>query len=162
MGRLQVSRLISASAERVFHYVSDLKNLSESLLGVIETKIPLPPSELGKGVEFELLMTRFGLTRPVRFRVEDWVPNERFTYRQVGPGVFRAWKHTEILSARGLRETLITDLVEFSLPFGLVGAVIDDLIVRHDFSRLLKRRQAHIEDMIGKRERGHVHAEALS
>jgi hypothetical protein len=42
--------------------------------------------------------------------------------------------------------TLITDVVDFTMPGGVLGSLADDLFVRSDIERLLKHRLIKIEE----------------
>ncbi|MCC7405379.1 MAG: hypothetical protein IT288_13355 [Bdellovibrionales bacterium] len=92
-----------------------------------------------KGAEFTYLMTRVGISQQVRFRVEDVTRGTALVYRQT-EGVFRKWVHTQKFTTHGKNETLVTDVVDYELPFGLVGHLLDDLLFRRDLRRILEDR----------------------
>ena len=143
MGHLQTSRLISASPADVFAYITDLKTLQDQLTPhfVVQADEGLNLREHG---EFEVSVTRFGMTTRVRLFVEDLKPGERFSYRQVS-GFFRAWHHTQTLHAHDPKTTLLTDIVDFQMRLGIFGALADDFIVRRDLQHVLESRLARIE-----------------
>ena len=143
LGHLQTSRLIPASREEIFAYVSDLRNVPEMLGGKIEVEFPVTPSELKARTEFELLLTRYTVTVRLIARVDRFEPPNKFGYRQIS-GFFRSWSHLVLLDEHDSRQTRMTDIVEFEMPFGLVGALADDLIVRGDIERLLRQRSLRL------------------
>lgn len=152
MGRLAMSQLFPAPADELFGLVTDLELLPSLLGGAVEVGLAEDQgSMLEKGREFRLELTRFGLTTSVWLLIEDLVPGDRLIYRQVEGGVFRSWHHTQLLSPLGRGKTLLTELVSFRLPLGILGAVVDDLIVRRDLERLFRRRHEGLVQVLAQR-----------
>lgn len=145
MGHLQTSHLIPAPSDEVFRYVTELQNLSEQLRGHIEVSFPFDQPKLGLHQEFEMVLSRFSVSLHVVARVEAMDVGERFSYRQV-TGFFRSWSHTILLRRHDEKTTLLTDLVEFQMPFGILGAVVDDVFVRRDIEKILNDRLRRIEE----------------
>lgn len=148
MGRFQTSRLISASVDEVFSHITDLGHLPDWLEGEIGVLAPetLPDSKtLRDRREFEVQLSRWGVSVLVQARVEEFVPDAKFSYRQIS-GFFQTWAHSQVLQAHAPQLTLLTDIVDFRLPFGLVGAVFDDLLICRDIERILNRRLERIEE----------------
>jgi ligand-binding SRPBCC domain-containing protein len=145
MGHLQTSRLIPAPAAEVFRHITAIENLPEWLSGHIHVDLEAYPVELREQSEIEVVFTRFRVATRVKVRVETLKPLERFGYRQMS-GFFRSWSHTQVLRAHNERSTLLTDLVDYQLPFGLLGAFADDLVVRKDIETLLNIRLIKIEE----------------
>ncbi len=145
MGHVQVSRLIPARQGDVFRYVTDLSNISEWLDPSMDADFPSGLPILRPATEFELAFTRFGRTVTGRFRVDEYKPRDLFSYRQMS-GFFKTWVHTQLLSAHDEKTTLLTDVVEFKMPYGLLGALADDLFVSRDIERMLKHRLQKVEE----------------
>lgn len=145
MGRVQTSHLIPATKEELFAYLTDLQNLPEMLGGRIEVEFPSTPPTLKPQVEFEVQMTRFGIAVRAFVRVEQLIPGVRFGYRQLS-GFFRSWSHVMLLDEHDAEQTRLTDVVDFAMPLGLVGALLDDLYVRGDVERLLKFRALKVAE----------------
>lgn len=146
MGHVQVSRLIPASTGEVYRYLVDLENLSEWLDPSLEADfLNGGPPVLRAQTEFQIKFTRFGRTVDSTFRVDEMKPREKFSYRQM-QGFFKTWVHTQILSVHDAKTTLVTDVVEFEMPYGLLGALADDLFVRGDVQRLLQYRLSKVEE----------------
>ena len=145
MGHVQVSRLIPASQGDVYRYITDLSNLSEWLDPSMEADFPKELPVLRPMTEFDLRFTRFGQTVTSHFRVDELKARERFSYRQMS-GFFKTWVHTQLLSAHDAKTTLMTDVVEFKMPYGILGALADDLFVSRDIERMLKHRLQKVEE----------------
>jgi ligand-binding SRPBCC domain-containing protein len=145
MGHVQVSRLIPASLGDVYRYITDLSNLPQWLDPSLEVDFPSAPPVLRPMTEFDLRFQRFGQAVTARFRVDELRPREVFSYRQM-TGFFKEWVHTQLLSAHDSRTTLMTDVVDFKMPYGIIGALADDLFVSRDLERMLKHRLVKVEE----------------
>jgi len=98
-----------------------------------------PEVPLKRGNEVHFVMTRFGLSQSIRFRIEDVLRGSRLTYRQA-EGVFAGWTHTMKFDEHGESATLVTDLVDYQVPLGLFGHLADDLLLKSDMNRVLTGR----------------------
>ena len=145
MGHVQVSRLIPAGVGDVYRYILDLENLPQWLDLSMEAEFPAKLPVLREQVEFVIKLSRFGKSVESTFRVDELKPRETFTYRQVD-GFFKSWVHTQLLSAHDAKTTLLTDVVDFQMPYGILGALADDLFVRSDVDKLLRHRLIKIEE----------------
>lgn len=145
MGHLQVSRLIPASAGDLYRHITEIENLPQWVGGSMEVEFPRPLPILREQSEFEVTFHRFGKITPSVFRVDELKPRERFAYRQVS-GFFRTWVHTQVLVVHDPKTTLINDLVDYQLPYGILGALVDDVFAKKEIERLLKERLLRIEE----------------
>lgn len=139
MAHLQISQLIPASRVEVYDYLAEAKHLPFLLEPVIHTEVVSIEAPLKRSSEIHLNMTRFGLTQSVRLKVEDALRGSRLTYRQ-SEGLFSSWVHTMKFDDHGERETLVTDIVDYRIPFGILGYISDDLIWKKDMTHLLSHR----------------------
>ncbi len=143
MGHVQTSRVIPADRNALYAFLADLQNVPEQLGGRIEVEFPRTPPALRPQAEFEAVLTRFHVTVRVVARIEEAVAGERIAYRQLS-GFFREWRHLMILDEHGPAQSRLTDIVEFTMPGGLLGSLVDDLIVKSDVGRTLEFRAAKI------------------
>lgn len=143
MAYLQSSALIPAPRPEVFAYSSDLKHLPEWLGESIGVAFSSVPGKMTLGAQYEMQLTRFGITRPFVMRIEQYIPQELFVDRQI-EGFFEFWLHTQKFEEHDDKKTHLIDIVEYSLPYGLIGSLADDLFVRQDLTRLLQRRYEKI------------------
>lgn len=139
MSHLRCSRVVPAPRSTVFDYLLQPKNLSYLLEEHIQVDPINMEAPLKVGSEFSFSMSRFGLSQNVRLRIERVVVDQTVTYRQV-EGLFAKWVHTQQFENHGTHHCLVTDIVDFQLPFGLVGYLLDDLLIRRDMTRILESR----------------------
>ena len=57
-----------------------------------------------------------------------------------GPNGFRNETHTMKFEDFGENETLLSEVVDYRVPWGIVGLLADDLLIRSEFTKILKRR----------------------
>jgi len=139
MAHLQISQLVPGTRFDVFDYLTNTENLAFLLKPTIEVEVFPFDGTIKRGSELHFNMTRMGLTQSVRLRIEDWLRGSRMTYRQV-EGLFAGWTHTMRFEEHGENGTLVSDLVDYQMPFGLLGYLADDLLVKRDMSSLLAAR----------------------
>jgi ligand-binding SRPBCC domain-containing protein len=85
---------------------------------------------------------------PLRWltEIERWNPPYEFIDIQVR-GPYKLWRHTHrFLEAAG--GALIVDIVEYSLPFGLVGRLVHRLRVARDVSQIFDYRAQHVQALL--------------
>ena len=121
------------------------EHLGEQLSGFIDVKWQNPGVEPMPGSEFLFLMSRFGIEQPIRFVVDRMVLGNSMTYRQMS-GVYSRFTHTMKFEEHGQNETLVTDLVEYELPFGLLGRIADDFWVRKDLKKIMDYRLEKVRE----------------
>jgi len=145
MGHVQVSRLIPASASDVCRHISNLENLADWLRPELDAQWPnhrIP--QIKEGEMVSLYLARFNVAMRVAARVVRVAPGEGYTYQQA-VGLFRYFQHTQTITAHDEKTSLLTDIVDFRMPFGLVGALLDDLLIKRDIERILMARLTRIE-----------------
>lgn len=145
MGHFQTSILVHAPVHEVFSFVTDLENLEFLLAPEMEVEFQKTPPTLAANVEIECLLSRFGVPVETVVRIEEFTKDEKLSYRQV-QGIFKKWHHAQILSQHSDDSTLLTDVVDYKLPLGILGALVDDLWARHDLEHLLFVRLKKIAD----------------
>lgn len=139
MAHLQISQVVPAGRFETFDYLTDPNNLPFLLKPMIEVQVKSGEIAVRRGAEIHFQMTRYGLSQSVRLRVEDMLRGSRLTYRQV-EGLFAHWTHTLKFEDHGEGATLVTDVVDYQVPFGLIGFLADDLVVKRDMSEILETR----------------------
>ena len=139
MAHLQISQLLPVPRFTAFDYLSDPNQVPFLLQPQLDVQVLTPETSLKRGDELHFMMTRLGLSQSVRFRIEDILRGSRLTYRQV-EGLFASWTHTIKFEEHGENATLVTDLVDYQLPFGVLGLLADDLLVKNDMRKLLENR----------------------
>ncbi len=139
MAHLQLSQLLPTSRLEAFDFLTCPDNLPNLLLPLIDVQVLTPDIPLKRGNEVHFMMTRFGLSQSVRFRVEDVLRGSRLTYRQ-SEGIFASWTHTMKFEDYGNGQVQVIDIVDYEVPFGLLGFLADDLLLKRDMRKILSER----------------------
>lgn len=143
MSHIQVSSLISAPRDKVFAMLSQPQVLQEAWRQDVEVELLSDQDSYGKGSEVVFRMTRFGISQPLALRIEEWQPPAQMTLKQV-EGPYKHWVQKFKLESHSESATLVTVTVDYGLPFGLFGHLLDDLYIRSELKRLL---QLHLESL---------------
>lgn len=139
MARLERTCVITASQEVVFDFHTDPRNLARitpSMLTVTAT----PHGEAGVGQTIAVDVRAFGVV-PQRWLV--WISRfERPTVLvdEMLSGPFTTWKQTRIVQPHREGATL-TDVVEYSVPFGVMGRIADAFLIRPAVYLMFRQRQ---------------------
>lgn len=150
MGRIQHSTVIPAPLDQVFAFASDYNNRVLIIpQEVLQVELTGPAEPMAKGVHYELQVTRFGIKYPLEYVIEDFQDQVQFVERQVS-GVFEEWLHTVKFEKHSEESTLLTNIVQFKLPLGLIGTLLDDLFARNDLEKLIVKSQENIKNHFTK------------
>ena len=122
MKNFKKSTEIKCSVERAFDFHKDTNNLKLITPPGISVKITSIELPLKMGSEIILNVKQFGLIRNKwHIKLTDFVQNKLITDTQI-KGPFAVWKHKHIFEDKG-ETTLMTDEIEFELPFGILGEI---------------------------------------
>src|SRR5262249_44903398 len=93
---------------------------------------------VGSTMDVRLRAFRF----PMRWstRIEDFRPGYRFIDAQLR-GPYRAWWHEHVFRPEPGERTLMEDRVFYSLPLGILGRVINRLVVGPSLRRIFGFRR---------------------
>lgn len=83
-------------------------------------------------------------------RITHFVWNESFCDEQVR-GPFAAWLHchgVEAVTRAGVEGTTVTDTVRYALAGGVLGDVLDSVIVRNELKKLFRFRQRRLREIL--------------
>jgi ligand-binding SRPBCC domain-containing protein len=141
MAHLQISQIIPAPRMDVYNYLTDPNQLPFLLSPTVDVQVLTPEIQLRRGNEFHFMMTRFGFTQSVRFQVDDVLAGTRLVYRQA-EGLFASWTHAMKFEEHDKESTRVVDLIDYELPFGLLGFLVDDVVIKSDLTKLLRARLA--------------------
>lgn len=139
MAHIQIQQIIQSKPFNVYQYLTQPQNLKEQMLGLIDVELLNSNVELQPGAEFLFRMKRYGIDQVIRFSVDKYVTGNSFSYTQV-TGLFASWRHTMKFEAKEPTSTLVTDVVEYEMPFGLVGKIVDDFVAQKEVKKILKHR----------------------
>ncbi len=145
--RLERRQLVERPRDEVFAFFADAANLEAITPGFLRFSIRTPlPIAMREGTRIEYTLRLFGL--PLRWRtlISVWEEGRRFVDEQVS-GPYALWRHTHTFEAvEG--GTLVTDVVDYALPFGVVGRFAHALLIRRTLERIFAHRHEAITRLL--------------
>ena len=141
MAHLNISEILPADRFQSFDYLTNVRNLPDLMSRSLGVEVSSAPAELKRGAEAHLTMSRFGFSQSVRWQVEDVLRGSRLSFRQI-EGLFAAWTHTVRFEEIDANSTRVTDVVDYRVPGGMLGALADDVLIKADLERQLRARLA--------------------
>jgi len=105
------------------------------------------PIEMRKGAVITYKLRVRGI--PLRWvtEIESWDPPFQFVDLQT-KGPYRFWRHTHRFS--DVRDgTLITDEIEYALPFGALGRLAHRIQVARDLVQIFDYREQRVRELLG-------------
>jgi hypothetical protein len=130
----------------VFGFFSRAENLSLITPPWMHFEMRSPlPIEMGRGAQIDYRIRLLGLPMAWRTRITEWKRGERFVdIQERGP--YAMWEHTHEFRERG-SGVLMTDRVDYRLPFGVIGRVTRALAVRATLSAIFDFRYRRVQEI---------------
>jgi uncharacterized membrane protein len=147
MGKVEVSILIRAPVSRVWNYYVDVGRLQEWILGgnIIKFEWFPPPKRIGS--RFRVSCRVAGMTSTWVAEMVEMMENKKAAYRLV-EGDLKRYEETSEFEPVG-EETRVTFRMDYELPYGFVGKLLDGLLVnkslRKNIQAMLERLKSNIE-----------------
>ena len=146
---------LDASPAEVYAFHEDPRNITKisppSLkIERVECKVPA-----SVGAEFLLRIRQFGLPLEWIGFWEEAAPNERLV-DGAKQSPFHHWRHHHLFEADvadingGTNGTIMTDRVEYALPFGVVGLLLDLTVMRLVFTAMFIARHRATKKFFAK------------
>jgi len=137
---LERKQMIPSSRSETFAFFSDTFNLEQITPPFLRFRILTPPPiEMEAGAVIEYRLTLFGAPIYWRTVIESWNPEESFVDSQTN-GPYVLWRHTHSFEEKGPRQTLMRDLVEYSIPYGVLGRIARVLFVERWLKEIFEYR----------------------
>ncbi len=150
-GRLYCEQIVDRPLAEVFEFFSRPENLARITPPRLGFKILTPPPiEMKPGALIEYHIRVFGVRLHWVTLITEYEPPHRFVDLQK-KGPYRLWHHTHTFKALDPRRTLITDEVQYALPFGPLGVMAGGLFVRRDIESIFEHRKRVIGELFGPR-----------
>lgn len=102
--------------------------------------------ELGDTVTWEA--THLGVRQRLTSKITAF-DRPRMFIDDMQRGAFRHWHHEHWFEARE-GGTLMTDVVDYASPFGILGRIVDAVYLKNYVRRFLLRRNEHIKSVAEK------------
>jgi len=161
MTNLRFEQWVPFPLEKVFRFFADPHNLPcimppETGAKIVDIKFVSSSSEsrsAGAGTE---IITSFRPIPILPFR-QQWIAlitefewNHHFADLQK-QGPFKSWHHRHEFSAttrNGVHGTIVRDVIDFEIGFGVLGKIADKLFVRRTFNHMFAYRRSALEKLL--------------
>lgn len=147
MGHIQIAKVVKAKRSKVFECLTNPEQWTVLLAENFQVQVEPPIVPVQKGAQYDLWLIRFSFRQKFRVAIEDFVKDSRVKYRQI-EGIGRSWIHETALEDQSSDKTLVTDTVNFELPFGLLGHLASDLFFKTLVKKILLERLDAIEKVL--------------
>jgi ligand-binding SRPBCC domain-containing protein len=179
--KFEVSQWVPFRLEMVFAFFANPAELPLLMPPRLETRVeeselvapkkprpPVPPMvgklpSVAAGAGSELLISFRPFAWPrlrmkSRVRITEFVWNSHFCDEQIH-GPFKSFDHRHTTAAavrKGVQGTLVTDTIEYSLPFGAIGSLGDGM-VRKQLEETFTHRQQRLTELLTALQRLAAH-----
>jgi ligand-binding SRPBCC domain-containing protein len=141
---LEFSTTLNATAKEVFEFHLNFENATRITPSVINVRIVKSPAILTEGSNINVEMCQFGFCFPWDVQIIKIVPHSLMIDIQSGRGPFFYWKHEHHFLQKNGRCTM-TDKIEYSMPFGIIGRIIDRIAIRFLQKRIFAYRHSKMK-----------------
>ena len=139
MHHFHSEQLVGRPVDEVFAFFSDAGNLEAITPRQLNFRILTPgPIRLAAGARIDYQLKLYGVPLKWATLIEIWEPPRQFVDVQLR-GPYRVWRHTHRFVSEGAG-TRIVDDVEYQLPLGPLGRLVDALWTRREVARIFSHR----------------------
>jgi ligand-binding SRPBCC domain-containing protein len=142
---IRLETVITASISDCFQlslsvdaHTASMRRSGERVIGGVTSGV----MNLGDAVTWRA--RHFGIVFRMTSAITELQSPSRFVDEQQR-GPFRRWRHEHTFAATASGRTLMTDIVEFKSPFGLIGALADRLVLDWYLPKLLRQRNTWLK-----------------
>ena len=146
MAHFEYSSVIHAPKQKTFDFLTVVENFSLLFPEDYKFELLSPVEKMDKGSEYEFRLARFGVSVVWGIVVEEVVAGESYRDRQAH-GPFDLWIHTLKVEDHG-EGCLLTELIEYDLPYGIFGKLTEDLFMRGELTRIFEHRHKRLQELI--------------
>jgi len=138
--------IIERPIDEVFDFFSKAENLQKITPTSLDFSIVTPlPIEMKKGTLIDYKLKIRGIPSKWKTLISEWNPPNSFTDSQL-KGPYKKWVHTHQFIKISESATQMIDTVVYEVPFGIIGDLVNHLIVRHEIANIFKYRNKTILD----------------
>lgn len=150
---LEREQKLPISRSEVFDFFGDAFNLERITPGFLNFRIlSARPIKMAAGTLIEYRLSLYGIPFKWRTRIESWTPDESFVDLQI-KGPYALWRHTHTFEELGPKLTLMRDVVQYRIPFGLLGRFAHWLFVRRMLESIFDYRAEATAKLLGSIDR---------
>lgn len=146
MPEINIETLISAPAEKCFDLMRDVRLHTQTTLQTNEKAVAgVMDGMIGLGQTVTFEGPHFGVRQRLTVKVTEFDRPRLFVDEMI-EGTFRSFKHIHEFSAQdGL--TLMKDTVIWQSPFGILGKIVDKLLLERHLRNLVTNRNKKLKDI---------------
>jgi len=145
MKEIILHTIINAPIERCFdlstsidlHKISASKSKEQAINGITSGLIKLNETVTWKA-------KHFGFWHKMKVEITEYEKPNYFVDEMI-EGAFKSMKHRHEFK-QTKNETEMTDIFEFSSPFGFLGKIVDNFVLRNYMSKFIKERNCVIKE----------------
>jgi len=143
--RLTASQVLPLPRKEAFVFFEDPRNLFDITPDWLrfQMKDREQMTAMFEGAEFDYAIRWLGIPLPWKSRIEGYRPPDRFTDVQV-VGPYRSWSHQHLFVDHEAG-TLMTDIVTYRLPLGLLGNIAHRIAVRRQLENIFRFRAVSVD-----------------
>lgn len=142
---------IPADLDKVWAFHNTIDSLFILTPPEKQAKLIGESSPMCKGVIYKIQVKQFRII-PIQLWSEiiEYSPLQSFKDIQVkGHGPFKSWEHTHEFTAISENVTRITDSVQYELPMGIMGKLVDRIFVGRDIQNMFRFRHQMTMNKLG-------------
>ena len=140
---LQRQQLVKRPLQDVFHFFSQPENLGLLTPRSLGFQMLTPgPIQMKDGAVIDHAIRLYGQGLRWTTLITLFDPPHKFVDVQL-KGPYSFWHHTHTFTSTA-DGTVITDEVKYAMPFGILGRIAHNLVVRHQLERIFTFRQEQI------------------
>lgn len=144
------SVLFPNPVEEIFLYHACIDNICKLLPGYISIKILDAPCNLKLKDKVKLMVSMYHIPFYWESTIIDYEQNVRFI-DSLERGPFSLWKHYHLFESHK-KGTLMTDRIEYKLPFSVFGEIANHFIVKDELEQIFAtRHKKALEHLIKNR-----------
>jgi ligand-binding SRPBCC domain-containing protein len=132
----------------VFAFFSDARNLELLTPAWLKFHVLTTPVDIASGVHIQYRLKWHGIPLGWTTEITRWNPPHDFEDIQLS-GPYQLWRHTHGFQERN-GGTQMTDVVEYALPFGVLGRIAHAFQVRRNVETIFDYRYEQIQKMFGE------------
>lgn len=143
---LKQEQRLAAPLEQVFPFFARPENLERLTPDFLGMKVLTPsPIPMHIGAIIDYVVSLNGV--PMRWTtcISEYDPPHRFVDVQI-KGPYSYWHHTHTFEADG-NDTIIRDEVNYLLPFGPLGKIAREVVVRRQLETIFNYRRHYLESI---------------
>jgi uncharacterized protein (TIGR01777 family) len=144
-----VEQYLDIPIEKTFEFFAEAKNLeaiTPPLLNFSIEKMSTESIQEGTLIDYKLKI--HGVPASWQTLIKEWNPPFHFIDEQL-KGPYTQWVHLHRFQKMG-RGTLMTDLVRYRMPLGILGKVVAGRFVRSDIEQIFDYRRKTVPALIRK------------